>query len=38
MRNLMEPDADIRRPTLTEALWLGVFIVGFVVMLATLSS
>jgi hypothetical protein len=38
MRNLMEPDADVRRPTLTETLWLAVFVVGFIVMLALLSS
>jgi hypothetical protein len=38
MRNLMEPDGDLRRPTLTETLWLGVFIVGFIVALAAFSS
>lgn len=37
VRNLMEPDNDLRRPTLAEALWLGVFIAGFVFVLASLA-
>jgi len=37
VKNLMEPDDDLRRPTLAEALWLGVFIAGFVFVLASLA-
>ena len=34
----MEPDGNLRRPTLTEALWLAAFVVALVVALATLAS